>query len=139
MDTVLEMLSRGASQLLGRASGPMHLRLLIMPTVVTFLAVRAGLRDVREGQPAFLWAILTAPTQRRRLLRSALTDIGRVLIMAAVLDTAYQVMELRAFYPLQLIIVVLALAVIPYVVIRGPVTHLMRRIRGGPCHRPSRR
>jgi hypothetical protein len=120
------MLSRGVEQLLGRASGPLHFRLFMMPAVVTILAVRAGLRDAREGRPAFLWAILTNPTERRRLFRSMLKDIGRVFIMALVLDTTYQLIALEAFYPVQLLIVAVACAIVPYVVIRGPITRITR-------------
>ena len=90
MDAILEILSRGVEQLLGRASGPLHLRLVIMPTVVTFLAIRAGLRDAREGQPAFLWGIIANPTERRQRLLAAWKDITRIFIVAMVLDTVYQ-------------------------------------------------
>ncbi|MCU0725772.1 MAG: hypothetical protein MUE73_08295 [Planctomycetes bacterium] len=126
MDWLVEAASRGVSQLLGRASGPLHLRLFIMPSVVTFLAIRAGLRDARAGSPAFLWALLARPTERRRLFRSLLKDIGRVFIMAIVLDTTYQIVFLRWFYPVQVLIVAVACAIVPYVVIRGPVTRLAR-------------
>jgi hypothetical protein len=50
MDAVLESLTRGVEQLLGRASGPLQFRLVVMPTVVTLLAIRAGLRDARDGK-----------------------------------------------------------------------------------------
>ena len=142
MDTIPEMLSRGVGQLLGRASGPLHFRLFIMPTVVTILAVRAGLRDAREGQPAFLWAVLANRTERRRLLRSMLKDIGRIFIVALVLDTIYQIIALGAFYPVQALIVAVACAIVPYALIRGPVTRLsriIRRHRAGPPHSPAAR
>lgn len=122
------MLSRGVDQLLGRASGPLHFRLLMMPTVVTILAVRAGLRDAREGQPAFLWAIVTNPSERWRLFHSAMRDIGKVFIMAVVLDTVYQILVLRAFYIAQLLIVAVACSIAPYVLIRGPITRLTRSL-----------
>lgn len=97
-----------------------------MPLVVGFLAVRAGLRDAREGQPAFLWAILTHPAERGRLLRSALKDVGKVFIVAVVLDTTYQLVVLRGFYPVQVFIVAVACAIVPYVAIRSPVARLTR-------------
>jgi hypothetical protein len=136
MDAILEMLSRGIEQLLGRARGPLHFRLLVMPTVVTILAVRAGLKDAREGRPTFLWAALTNPAERRRLLRSGLKDVGRILIVAVVLDAAYQVFVLREFHIIQLLIVPVACAIVPYVLIRGPVTRLTRRLyrnQAGPA------
>ena len=107
MDTIGDILSRGVEQLLGRASGPLHFRLLMMPTVVTILAVRAGLRDAHEGQPPFLWAILTTPSERLLLFYSAVRDIGRVFIMAVVLDTMYQIWVLHALYVIQLLICLL--------------------------------
>ena len=127
MDALTEALTRGIEQLLGRAGGPLHLRLVIMPVVVSFLAIRAGIRDARRGQSAFLWELVSVKSERRRLLRSALQDIGRLILTASVLDTSYQLAVLRAFYPLQLVLMVVALAVLPYVLLRGPVTRLARR------------
>ena len=124
MDTIVEMLSRAVEQLLGRASGPLHFRLFIMPIVVTVLGIRAGLRDAREGRLAFSW--LRNSTERRRLLRSALKDIGRVFVIAVVLDTTYQVLVFRYFYILQMLVVAFGCAVLPYVVMRGIVTRLAR-------------
>ena len=126
MDTILHMLSRGIEHLLGRVTGPLNFRLFVMPTVVTVLAIRAGLRDAREGQPAYLWAMLTQPTERRRLFRSGIKDIGKIFIVAVLLDTAYQLYVLRAFYIGQLLIVAVGCAVVPYVLIRGPVMRLAR-------------
>ena len=124
MDTIVEMLSRAVEQLLGRASGPLHFRLFIMPIVVTVLGIRAGLRDAREGRLAFSW--LRNSTERRRLLRSALKDIGRVFVIAVVLDTTYQVVVFRYFYILQMLVVAFGCAVLPYVLTRGIVTRLAR-------------
>lgn len=134
MDNLLELFYQGVEQLLGRAGGPLHFRLFVMPLVVTFLAVRAGLKDAREGRPAFLWAFLTNPAERRCLLRSALKDVGRIFIVAVVLDTTYQLAVLHAFYPVQLLIIAVGCAIVPYVLIRGPVTRLTR----GLYKKPSR-
>jgi hypothetical protein len=121
-----EMLSGAIEQLLGRASGPLHLRLVIMPIVATILAIRAGLKDARTGQPAFLWAVVTSPAERRRLLHSGWKDIGRMLIIALVIDAVYQVMMFRAFHVVQALIVAVVLAMVPYVLIRGPINRVAR-------------
>ena len=126
MDTILHLLSRGVDELLGRFSGPLNFRLFVMPTVVTILAIRADLRDAREGRLAFLGAFLTDPTERRRLFRSAMKDIGRIFIVAIVLDTTYQIWVLRSFHIGQLVIVAVVCAVVPYVIVRGPITRLAR-------------
>ena len=106
----------------------MHLRLLTMPVVVVFLAVRSGLRDAREGQTMFFWSLLTHPTERPRLLRSAFKDLGRVLIVALALDAAYQVVVLQAFYIVQALIVASICAIVPYLLLRGPISVLTRRL-----------
>ena len=128
MDTILEMLNRGVEQLLGRAGGPLHFRLFIMPLVVTFLAIRAHQRDVREGRPVFLGAFLRNPVERRRLLRSGLKDFGRIFVVACVLDLTYQILVFRTFYPIQMLIVAVACAIVPYFLIRGPITRIVSLI-----------
>lgn len=119
MDTLLEMFSRGLGELVDRFSGPLSFRLFVMPTVVSVLALRAGLRDVREGRPAFLWGFVTRPTERGALYRSAVKDTGRAFVMAVIVDTAYQLYMLGTVRPLQALIVAIACAVVPYVVVRG--------------------
>lgn len=142
MDALLESLSRGIDQLLGRASGPLHFRLLVMPTVVTVLALRAGLKDAREGEPAFLWEVIVNPAGRRKRLVSAWDDIARIFIVALLLDTAYQLIFLRAFYVEQALIVAVACAIVPYALFRGPATRLVRalsRKKTGETNTPAGR
>ena len=134
MDAILDMLSRSVDQLFARLTGPLNFRLVVMPTVVTILAIRAHLRDVREGHPIFLGAFLKSPTERRRLFRSGLKDFGRIFIIACVLDTTYQLLVLRAFHPGEMLIVAVVCAIVPYFLVRGPVTRLVyilqQRFRG---------
>jgi len=121
-----ELLRHEMEQLLGRVTGPMHFRLVMMPATVAILAIRAGIKDAREGRQAFLWSMLTNPVDRRRLFWSALADIGRVFVFALVLDTLYQLVFLGEFHLLELLVVAVACAIVPYVLIRGPATHLAR-------------
>ncbi len=140
MDAILDTLSRTIEQLIARFDGPLHFRLVIMPTVVTILALRAHLRDVREGEPIFFGAFVRSPTERRRLLRSGLEDLGRVFIIACVLDTAYQLLALKAFYPGQMLIVAVVCAIVPYFLVRGPIlrgVHFLRRRWGGVADTPT--
>lgn len=131
MDTILHRLSRGVDELLGRFSGPLNFRLFVMPTVVTILAIRADLRDAREGRPVPLGAFFTNPIDRQRLLRSAIKDIGKVFLVAIVLDTTYQLWVLKSFHIGQLLIVAVLCAIVPYVLVRGPITRLARRLHRG--------
>jgi hypothetical protein len=105
-----------------------------MPTVVTIIAIRAGLKDARKGEPAFLWGVIVRPAERRRRLHGAWKDIARIFVVALVLDTVYQFVVFRAFFVEQALIVAVVCAVVPYVLFRGPATRLARglsRKRGG--------
>src|SRR5271165_6173026 len=113
MDTILQMISRGLDELLGRLRGPLNFRLFVMPAVVTILAIRADLRDAREGRPASLGAFFANPSERGRLLRSAVKDIGRIFIVAIVLDATYQLWALKSFHVGQLLIVAIVCAIVP--------------------------
>jgi hypothetical protein len=126
MEAIRDFLAWFVDVLVGRASGPLNFRLVVMPTVVTLLALRADWKDAREGRPAFLGAFITDPVERRRLLRIGLKDAGRVFLMAILLDTIYQVIVFRWVYPGQVLVVAVACAIVPYVLVRGPITRLAR-------------
>jgi hypothetical protein len=86
------------------------------------------MKGAREGQPPLIRTFLASPAYRWHMFRSALKDIGKVFMVAMVLDTTYQILVLRAFYLGELLLVAVACAVVPYVVIRGPTALLMRRL-----------
>jgi len=124
---VEEALRRGWENLIGRSDGPMNFRLLLQPAVAILFAIRAGLRDARNGQPPFLWAFFSNPGQRHELLRQGWKDVGTVFIVALILDSIYQVIVHAGIYTLELLITATVLAIVPYAVIRGLVTRLARR------------
>src|SRR5215510_8737610 len=124
-----DMIVRGFLNILDRFGGPMTFRVIIQPTMAALLALRAGLRDAREGRPPYLWTLLTDSTQRAALLREGWRGIARVFILAVVMDLIYQLIVLHWIYPLELVVVALLLAVVPYLLIRGPVNRVARRLR----------
>jgi hypothetical protein len=126
MDAINEVLSRAVGELLGRSSGPFHARLVIQPIVASLLAIRAGMRDARAGRPPFLWTILRNPQARKYLIESGWKDIGKIFTVAIVLDTVYQLIVLRGFYVVQALIVAIVVALLPYVLLRGPVSRIAR-------------
>lgn len=123
-----EIFVRYVEHLLGRLDGPMHFRFIVQPIVATVLAVRAGLRDAREGRPAFFWTVLTKPEGRRESLIQIWKDMGRLLIIAVILDVIYQLIVHRWIYPLELVTTAVVLAFVPYVLIHGPVNRIARRV-----------
>ena len=124
MDKILE---RVWDNLIGRTSGPMNFRLIIQPAMATLIAIRAGLNDAREGRPAFFWAALSDRAYRPELWQQGRKDVGKVFILAAALDSVYQLIVHHGVYVLELLIVATVLAIVPYVLIRGPVNRIARR------------
>ena len=109
----------------------MYVRLLIQPVMAGILATRAGLKDAREGRPAFLWAVLTSRGHRKEVMRESWRGLGTIFVVAVVLDAIYQLIVHHGVFVLELVIVAVALAVIPYVLLRGPVNRLSRSFGKG--------
>ena len=123
-----DILARLWQNLYGRVSGPLNLRLIIQPIVATILAIRAGLRDAHQDRPAFFWAVLWSPTHRRDLLQQGWKDVGKVLILATILDVVYQLIVHRTVYVLELLITAVTLAIVPYVLVRGPISRIAKMV-----------
>jgi hypothetical protein len=121
------MFKRVWSELIGRVDGPFAFRIILQPIVAAILAVRAGLRDAREGRPPHFLAILTDRTHRSGLLRDTWKEVRKVFIAAVIIDVIYELVVFRWIYPVQPFIVAIVLAVIPYLAIRGLVNRLARR------------
>lgn len=129
-------------QLLSRPAGPFKFRFVLQPAVAVFLAVRKGLKDSREDKPPFLSAFFSHPAQRMELMRDGWRSIGRLFVFAVVLDCIYQIVELHWIYPFEALVVATVLAIIPYVLVRGPVRRIasIRKAHDRPlvakAHRP---
>src|SRR5271163_5154506 len=121
--------ARVGEQLVARITGPMKFRLVLQPAMAIFFAVRGGLKDAREGKPAYFWGLFTDPAQRKAALKDGWKSVGKVFILAIVLDAIYQFIALRWFYPGEAVLVAIILAIIPYLLVRGPVNRIARRSR----------
>jgi hypothetical protein len=122
----MDLLSTFWADVLARLDGPLHFRFFVQPLMALLFAVRDGKRDARVGRSAYLWTFLTDPAQRRYLLESGWKSISKVFVLACVLDIAYQFMEWRRLKPLQVLLTAVVLAVIPYLLFRGPINRLLR-------------
>jgi hypothetical protein len=118
-EAVEAMLARVWANLNGRIGGPLTFRLIVQPTVSAFFAIRAGVKDCREGRVPYGWVILTDPIRRGDHLREGWKDVTKVFVVAIVIDFAYQISELRWFYPEEALIVAVLLALLPYLLLRG--------------------
>jgi hypothetical protein len=122
-----EMWMRFVDDLADRVSGPMKFRLLLQPVMAVIFAVISGLKDARTGKPPYFWALLTDPAHRREMIRDGWKSVGKVFVLALILDVVYQVIVLRFVYPGEAIVVALALAIVPYLIVRGLVTRIARK------------
>jgi hypothetical protein len=110
-----------------RISGPMKFRLVLQPAMAIFFAIRDGLKDARGGKPAYFWALCTDKEERREMLEDGWKSVGKVFVLAIVLDFVYQYIVQRWIYPGESVLVAIILAIVPYLLVRGPVNRIARR------------
>lgn len=102
-----------------RPNRQMSFRFILQPAMASFFAIRHGLADARSGRSPYFLTILRDRHQRVALLRQGLNATAKIILVALVIDAAYQALELRSFYPGEAPIVALLLAFVPYVLVRG--------------------
>ena len=124
-----EMFNRAFENLMDRDSGPFHLRLFLQPLMATILAIRAGWPDAWQGRPIFFWTLLREPTRTATMVRNLWRIVGKVFLVAVVLDVVYQLIVLRWVYPLETLIVASVLALVPCMVVRGIGNRIVTLLR----------
>ncbi len=117
--------------LLARLHGPMSLRFLMQPLMALFFAVRDGRRDARDGNAPYFWGLLSDRANRREMLASGWKSIAKVFVVAIVLDFAFQWVVFHDLRPAGALLAGVILALVPYLVIRGPINRLLRRRQPG--------
>ena len=112
--------------ILDRPGGPMTFRFILQPTMAAIAALHDGVKDARAGRSVFFWTVLSDPAKRGGRLREGLISTARIILLGLVMDTIYQVIVLKAFYPAEAAIIAVMLAVVPYVFLRGPFARFAR-------------
>jgi hypothetical protein len=112
--------------LMARIDGPMSMRLVIQPLVALFFAFRDGRRDARENRSPYFWALFWEAEHRRELIGSGWQSIGKVFIVAIVLDLVFQYLVFQTFRPIGALVAGIVLAIVPYLILRGPVNRFTR-------------
>ena len=64
------LITRITEDMIARVTGPMKFRLFLQPAMATFFAIRDGLKDAREGNPA----LLLGPIHRQRGKRAGVQE-----------------------------------------------------------------
>jgi hypothetical protein len=122
-----DTLSRILDNLVGRVSGPLHFRIFLQPVMAIIFATLDGRKDAREGRVPYFWSLFTEPNHRMELIKKGWKSVGKVFILAIVLDVVYQIWALGTFYPFETVLVAFLLAIVPYLLLRGPVNRILSR------------
>ena len=120
---------RFMEHLFGRLNGPLHFRFILQPLMASLYAVVDGIRDAKRGKPAYLWTALSVPEHRRELLKDGWKHFGKIFILAILLDLLYAWKICDRIYPLETLTVALTLAVVPYLLLRGPANRIVTLLR----------
>jgi hypothetical protein len=124
-----ELWQRFVENLIGRLDGPLHFRIIVQPLMAVIFATLDGIKDARAAKPAYFWALASSPEHRKELLKDGWKHFGKIFILAIILDLVYQIKVHHTVYPGEMLLTALVLAVLPYVLLRGPVNRIMTAVR----------
>lgn len=117
---------RIVENLIGRLDGPLHFRIILQPLMAVIFAIIDGVKDAKIGRPPYFWIIVFRPKHRDKLFKEAWKSVGKIFILAIILDVVYQLKVLHRVYPGEILIVALILAIVPYILLRGPVNRIAK-------------
>ena len=95
--------------------------------MASIFAILSQFKDAKAGKPPYFWSLITDPARRADMIKDGWKSVGKVFIIALVLDAVYQIVVLRFLYPGEALIVAFVLAIVPYLILRGLVTRVVRR------------
>jgi hypothetical protein len=127
-----EVRERFWHDLLERPDQVMRFRFVLQPIMAAIAALHDGRADARLGRSPYIWALLSSPSKRAVRLEEGAISTRRVLLLGLCMDTVYQLIVLKTFYPAEAAAVAITLGFIPYLLLRGPITRIARWRRGGP-------
>ena len=119
-----ESLGRLWSDILDRPDGPMTFRFILQPAMAIIAALRDGIHDARLGRRPYIWALIHGvrdPQGRSGRLWEGIISTARIIILGVVMDTLYQWVVFKTFYPVQAAVIAILLAFVPYLLLRGPI------------------
>jgi hypothetical protein len=111
-----------------RVTGPMRFRVFLQPAMAIALGIVAGWNDAKTRAPPYLWTLFNEPTQRMSLLKNGWKSVGRLFILAVVLDVIYQLTVLGSVNPLGALVTAGLFAIIPFLVFRGLTNRVGRLV-----------
>ncbi|MET1162445.1 MAG: hypothetical protein ABWY48_07865 [Pseudoxanthomonas sp.] len=138
MDSWLDILIRIWTDMLARADGPMTFRFFLQPAMALLAATVDGIKDARAGRIFYLLRLVRGEkAERKAALREGVNATARILLLGVAMDVIYQFKVFGDFkYPVETINIVIVLALLPYVLLRGPAKliadRFVKRTAGKP-------
>jgi len=126
-----EVRHRVWQQLIDRPTGPMAFRFILQPAMAAFAALRDGIADAKSGRSPYFWSLIANPLESGGRAYEGLIATARVLLLGLCMDAIYQWIVLKTFYPGEAVIVAVALAIFPYLLLRGPMDRVALWWLGG--------
>jgi len=123
-----DTIARFTLDLVERLHGPFSFRFVLQPLMAVLYAARDGILDARQGRPPYFWTIFTSRRDRWELLREGEHAVLRVIALGLVMDVIYQLMVFRWIFPIQLAVIVVTLAFVPYLMLRGPMNRIAKHV-----------
>ena len=122
----LESYQRMWRDIIDRPGGPMSFRFLLQPTMAFIAALHDGIRDARSDHSPYFHKLLTDRQHFGGNMNEALVATSRIVLLALGMDAVYQAIVLKTFYPGEMAMVTILLALLPYVLLRGPIARIAR-------------
>jgi hypothetical protein len=124
-----EIIHRFFENLIGRLDGPLHFRFILQPLMAVIFAILSGIKDAKTGKEAFLWKFIRNREYRWEMIKDGWKHVGKLFILAIILDLVYQWKVSARFYPVETLTVAFLLAIIPYLLLRGPINRIVRKFK----------
>jgi hypothetical protein len=113
------------TDLTDRPGGPMSFRFVLQPVMAAIAAWHDAKKDAATGRSPYFWTVLTDPAQRRVRLAGGVKATSKILLVGLAMDLIYQIIVFKTFYPMEAIVIAIALAFVPYLLLRGPFARLI--------------
>ena len=124
-----DILHRIVENLFGRLDGPLHFRFILQPLMATLFAIMSGIKDAKTGKEAYLRKFVCHREYRREMIKDGWLHVSKLFILAIVLDVIYQLKVFHRFYPGETLITAFILAIVPYLILRGPVNRIVKMFK----------
>ncbi len=108
-----------------RHDGPLAFRLILQPVMSLIYAVIAGVKDAKAGRAPFLSGLILGKTNRKEALKEMWKNVGKVFILAAIMEIIFEIIEFKTVHPWEVFKVSFFLAIVPYLLFRGIVERIV--------------